>query len=72
MEEDTLIVFNCINFYYFSVFMINFIRFKIILCFLLLFFLHIMFRGMAGVILYSDPADDGDIRGTPYPEGHWR
>ena len=29
-------------------------------------------RGAAGVILYSDPADDGWRRGDKYPEGPWR
>jgi N-acetylated-alpha-linked acidic dipeptidase len=29
-------------------------------------------RGAAGVILYSDPADDGWKRGDPYPKGPWR
>ncbi len=29
-------------------------------------------RGAAGVILYSDPADDGWKRGDKYPEGPWR
>jgi len=28
-------------------------------------------RGAAGVILYSDPADDGWKRGDKYPEGPW-
>src|SRR5271169_7093819 len=29
-------------------------------------------HGAAGVILYSDPADDGWKRGDKYPEGPWR
>jgi len=29
-------------------------------------------RGAAGVILYSDPADDGYAKGDVYPEGPWR
>lgn len=29
-------------------------------------------RGAVGVLIYSDPADDGQSRGTPYPEGPWR
>jgi N-acetylated-alpha-linked acidic dipeptidase len=29
-------------------------------------------RGAAGMILYSDPADDGWRRGDKYPEGPWR
>ena len=29
-------------------------------------------RGAAGVILYSDPADDGWKRGDKYPQGPWR
>jgi len=29
-------------------------------------------RGAAGVLLYSDPADDGWRRGDKYPEGPWR
>lgn len=29
-------------------------------------------RGAAGVILYSDPTDDGWRRGDKYPEGPWR
>ncbi|MGA2966876.1 MAG: M28 family metallopeptidase, partial [Terriglobales bacterium] len=29
-------------------------------------------RGAAGVILYSDPKDDGYFRGDPYPQGPWR
>ncbi len=29
-------------------------------------------RGAAGLILYSDPADDGWRRGDKYPEGPWR
>jgi N-acetylated-alpha-linked acidic dipeptidase len=29
-------------------------------------------RGAAGVIIYSDPADDGWKRGDKYPEGPWR
>src|SRR6202008_931870 len=28
--------------------------------------------GAAGVIIYSDPADDGWRRGDKYPEGPWR
>jgi N-acetylated-alpha-linked acidic dipeptidase len=28
--------------------------------------------GAAGVILYSDPSDDGSKRGAPYPAGPWR
>jgi N-acetylated-alpha-linked acidic dipeptidase len=28
--------------------------------------------GAAGVILYSDPADDGFIRGATWPNGYWR
>jgi N-acetylated-alpha-linked acidic dipeptidase len=29
-------------------------------------------RGAAGVLIYSDPADDGFRRGDPYPNGPWR
>ncbi|TMZ54752.1 aminopeptidase, partial [Klebsiella pneumoniae] len=29
-------------------------------------------HGAAGVILYSDPADDGFTRGPVYPDGPWR
>lgn len=29
-------------------------------------------RGAAGVIIYSDPADDGYVMGDPYPRGPWR
>ena len=29
-------------------------------------------RGAIGVILYSDPADDGYVRGKVFPEGPWR
>jgi len=29
-------------------------------------------RGVAGVIIYSDPKDDGYFRGDPYPKGPWR
>ena len=29
-------------------------------------------RGAAGVIIYSDPADDGYYRGDMYPNGPWR
>lgn len=29
-------------------------------------------RGVAGVILFSDPADDGASRGAVWPEGMWR
>ena len=29
-------------------------------------------RGAAGVIVYSDPKDDGYYRGDPYPKGPWR
>ena len=29
-------------------------------------------HGAAGVILYSDPEDDGFVRGPVYPEGPWR
>jgi putative CocE/NonD family hydrolase len=28
--------------------------------------------GAAGIIIYSDPADDGYARGLPWPEGPWR
>lgn len=28
--------------------------------------------GAAGIIIYSDPADDGFARGTTWPEGPWR
>lgn len=28
--------------------------------------------GAAGVLLYSDPADDGFVRGPVYPDGPWR
>ena len=28
--------------------------------------------GAAGVIIYSDPADDGYFKGDPYPKGPWR
>ncbi|HET6362686.1 MAG TPA: M20/M25/M40 family metallo-hydrolase, partial [Gemmatimonadota bacterium] len=29
-------------------------------------------HGAAGLILYSDPRDDGWFRGEPYPDGPWR
>jgi hypothetical protein len=29
-------------------------------------------RGAAGVIIYSDPKDDGYYRGDAYPKGPWR
>lgn len=29
-------------------------------------------RGAAGVLIYSDPQDDGYFRGDPYPHGPWR
>ena len=29
-------------------------------------------HGAAGLIMYSDPADDGNVRGAVYPEGPWR
>ena len=29
-------------------------------------------RGAAGVVIYSDPEDDGYVRGDIYPEGRWR
>ncbi|MEO5936177.1 MAG: PA domain-containing protein, partial [Terriglobales bacterium] len=29
-------------------------------------------NGVAGVIIYSDPADDGYFRGDKYPKGPWR
>ena len=29
-------------------------------------------RGAAGVIIYSDPADDGYFQGDKYPRGPWR
>ena len=29
-------------------------------------------RGAVGVIVYSDPEDDGYVRGDVYPEGKWR
>ncbi len=29
-------------------------------------------RGAAGVVIYSDPEDDGYVRGDVYPEGRWR
>jgi N-acetylated-alpha-linked acidic dipeptidase len=29
-------------------------------------------RGAAGVIIYSDPKDDGYVRGDAYPKGPWR
>ncbi|KAF2007118.1 Zn-dependent exopeptidase [Amniculicola lignicola CBS 123094] len=29
-------------------------------------------RGCAGVIMYSDPADDGFKKGEPWPKGRWR
>lgn len=29
-------------------------------------------RGCAGVIVYSDPAEDGYVRGDVYPKGPWR
>jgi N-acetylated-alpha-linked acidic dipeptidase len=28
-------------------------------------------RGAAGILIYSDPADDGDGRGQVYPDGPW-
>lgn len=28
--------------------------------------------GMKGMIIYSDPADDGYGQGTVFPEGPWR
>jgi N-acetylated-alpha-linked acidic dipeptidase len=29
-------------------------------------------QGAAGVLIYSDPSDDGYYRGDPYPKGAWR
>jgi N-acetylated-alpha-linked acidic dipeptidase len=29
-------------------------------------------RGAAGVLIYSDPQDDGYFKGDPYPDGPWR
>ena len=29
-------------------------------------------RGAAGVLIYSDPQDDGYYKGDPYPQGPWR
>jgi len=29
-------------------------------------------HGAAGIIIYSDPADDGHARGTAWPDGPWR
>ena len=29
-------------------------------------------RGAAGVLIYSDPQDDGYFKGDPYPNGPWR
>ncbi|DBA03841.1 TPA: hypothetical protein N0F65_005731 [Lagenidium giganteum] len=29
-------------------------------------------HGMAGVLLYSDPSDDGFVKGATYPDGPWR
>ena len=29
-------------------------------------------RGAAGVLIYSDPADDGYVQGDVYPDGPWR
>ncbi|MFN0181256.1 MAG: M28 family peptidase [Gemmatimonadales bacterium] len=29
-------------------------------------------RGATGLLLYSDPADDGFVRGAAWPEGYWR
>jgi N-acetylated-alpha-linked acidic dipeptidase len=29
-------------------------------------------RGAAGVLIYSDPQDDGYFKGDPYPQGPWR
>ena len=29
-------------------------------------------RGAAGVLIYSDPYDDGYFKGDPYPQGPWR
>ncbi|MBT6375900.1 MAG: M28 family peptidase [Gemmatimonadales bacterium] len=29
-------------------------------------------RGAVGVVIYSDPEDDGYVRGDIYPEGRWR
>ena len=29
-------------------------------------------RGAAGVLIYSDPQDDGYYKGDPYPKGPWR
>ncbi|KIW08303.1 uncharacterized protein PV09_01221 [Verruconis gallopava] len=28
--------------------------------------------GVKGVLIYSDPADDGFLKGEPWPEGRWR
>lgn len=28
-------------------------------------------NGAAGILIYSDPADDGSAKGAPYPEGPW-
>jgi N-acetylated-alpha-linked acidic dipeptidase len=29
-------------------------------------------RGMLGMLIYSDPKDDGYVRGATYPDGSWR
>jgi N-acetylated-alpha-linked acidic dipeptidase len=29
-------------------------------------------RGAAGIVIYSDPADDGESRGQVWPQGRWR
>ncbi|XXQ34784.1 Peptidase M28 domain-containing protein [Plasmodiophora brassicae] len=29
-------------------------------------------HGMVGLVLYSDPADDGSLRGKTFPDGAWR
>lgn len=29
-------------------------------------------RGAIGVLIYTDPADDGYARGDTYPDGPWR
>lgn len=29
-------------------------------------------KGAIGIVIYSDPADDGFVRGEEYPKGKWR
>lgn len=42
------------------------------LCFRGLKVMNAQNRGAVGVLIYSDPAEDGYVRGETYPEGPWR